>query len=1182
MSEAGYYRYPTIRDDAIVFCSEDDLWRVDADGGVARRLTANRGPATWPALSPDGSRLAFIGREEGPTEVYVMPAEGGEARRLTYLGADTRAAAWTPEGDRVVFASDAEAAHSGQHALYAIAAEGGLPAALPTGPAATISFAPRGGGVRTAPASSLGRAAVIGRHTSDIARWKRYRGGLTGDLWIDPDGEGEWRRLLEPGGNVAMPLWLGDRIYFVSDHEGIGNLYRCRPDGEALERVTAHDDYYVRHPATDGRRIVYHAGADLYLFDPEEDAARLVEVRTHSPRVQRGRRQAPAAAYLRGAELHPEGEAVLVGTRGKAFAMSLHEGAALPLGAGDGEVAEARFRLACWLPDGRRVVAVTDAAGEEGLVVLAADGRGPDRRLPEADLGRPTRMAVSPREERLVLANHRNELLLVELESGEARVLDRCPHGRLDDFCWSPDGRWLAYRFQGTAQTSHIRLLELEGGEIVEATRPVLQDVSPAFDPTGRYLWFLSYREFHPVYDNLHFDLGFPRGVRPYVLMLRADDRPPFAPEPPPPGGRAEDESAAEDQDENANGQESDDQDGEGESSGGENGDAADAEAATSAAASEASRAEANGEAAAPEDGEEADDASGEDETGPEPLRIDREGLAERIAPLPVAEGRYGQIAAVDGKVLYTSFGIPSGAPVPTSGAGPAGSLKAFDLQRRKEESLAEGVSGFALSRDGKHLLYRSGSRLRVVPAGRKPPAKGSGSRETGWLDLGRIRLLVEPSREWPQMFREAWRLQRDQFWTENMAGLDWEAVYRRYEPLLARVASRTEFSDLMWEMQGELGTSHAYEYGGDHRPSPPVSLGHLVADWRWDDEAAGWRLEDFVRGDAWSERASSPFARAGVDVQVGDVLRSVDGRPLDERTPPAARLVDLAGRDVLLGFAPRPEEAPNGADADADAGAPARAGAEETSAGDEGRPLRLVTVRTLGQDRRARYRAWVEGNRRRVHEASEGRVGYVHVPDMGTAGYAEFHRGYLAEVDRPGLIVDVRFNGGGHVSSLILEKLARRRLGYDVQRWGEPIPYPRESVMGPLVALTNESAGSDGDMFSHAFKLMELGPLIGRRTWGGVVGIWPRERLADGGVTTQPEYSIWFDDVGWGLENFGTEPDIEVEIRPQDHVAGRDPQLERGIREALERLAADPPRLPRFSPPPSRALPRLPRNGDG
>ncbi len=1103
MTEAGYYRFPTIHDDTVVFVCEDDLWTVPASGGIARRLTSNPGKASTPAFSPDGGALAFTGRDEGHPEVYLMPAAGGRAKRLTYLGAASWVVGWTPDGQSIVFASNTAQPFARLYNLYAVDRQGGEPRQLPTGPAMSISYGPSAGSGR-----SPNGGMVIGRNTTDLARWKRYRGGLTGDLWIDPDGSGEWRRLIQLEGNVALPLWVGERIYFVSDHEGVGNLYSCLPTGEDIRRHTHHVEYYVRNPATDGRRIVYHAGADLYVFDPATDETRQIDVEFHSPQVQRNRKFVDADDYLQGYDIHPNGYSVAVTSRGKPFTMANWEGAVVQHGEPNG----IRYRLVSWLQGGKRLVMVSDAAGEEALEIHHADGSAEPERLEGLDIGRPVSLAVSPKpapnsdeeHDLVALTNHRNELILVDLQTREARMLDRSRHSRIRGIAWSPDGRWIAYGFFNTQQTSIIKLCRVETGETWPITRPVLRDVGPAFDPDGKYLYFLSYRDFDPVYDNLHFDLNFPWGVRPYLITLQADLPSPFVPVPRAPGEKV----SKEDSDSGSEGDEAEKERDEGQEKEKEN--------------------------------------KGEQE---QLVEIDLEGIADRVVAFPVPEGRYGQIRGIKGKALFSSYplhGTLNQSWYSNSAPPARGKLEVYDFEEQNHEVLIEGITNFDVSLDAKTLIYRAGNRLRVLKAGTKPDKDGwSPGRKTGWLDLYRIKVSVEPQAEWEQMYREAWRLQRDQFWTEDMSGVDWQAVYQRYLPLVRRVATRSEFSDLMWEMQGELGTSHAYEMGGDYPPEPHYDQGFLGADLRYDADTDSWRVVNIVRGDVWDEATSSPLAGAGINVNPDDRLIAVNGRRVNREVSPQELLVNQAGEEVLLTFAGEDEP-------------------------------RTVTVKALRSETPARYREWVEANRRRVHEATDGRVGYVHIPDMGPKGYAEFHRGYLAEVEREGLIVDVRFNGGGHVSQLILEKLARRRLGYDVQRWGEPIPYPAESVMGPMVALTNEQAGSDGDMFSHAFKMMNLGPLIGKRTWGGVIGINPRASLVDGGITTQPEFSFWFQDVGWGLENYGTEPDIEVEIRPQDYVAGRDPQLERGIEEIQKLLAEHPPKLPDFKNRPRLALPTL------
>lgn len=441
MAEAGYYLTPTIHRETVVFACEDDLWTVPAAGGVARRLTSNPGRASTPALSPDGGLLAFTGRDEGNDEVYVMPAEGGEATRLTYLGANTQVTGWTPDGASIVFASEAGQPFGRRTHLYGISPEGGEPSRLPTGPAASISY---GGGGK-----------VIGRNITDIARWKRYRGGLTGELWIDAAGNGSWRKLIELDGNVAVPLWVGDRIYFVSDHEGTGNLYSCAPDGSDLLRHTDHDDYYARHLATDGRRIVYHAGADLYLFDPETDESRRIPVELHSPRAGRKRKFVEAGKYLQDYKLHPEGHSIAVTTRGKVFAMGNWEGAVTQ----HGENGPARHRLATWAHDGRKLAVVGDDTGEDTLEIHTTHIGNTEEGEPsfspelleELDIGRPVSLVASPKEDKLALTNHRNELVLVDLQEIAARVLDPCSFSGMDSgsyggirgVAWSPDGRWL-------------------------------------------------------------------------------------------------------------------------------------------------------------------------------------------------------------------------------------------------------------------------------------------------------------------------------------------------------------------------------------------------------------------------------------------------------------------------------------------------------------------------------------------------------------------------------------------------------------------------------------------------------------------------------------------------------------------------------------------------------------------
>lgn len=1065
----AYLRQPTIAGDTVVFVADDDLWRVGVEGGVATRLTAGLSEPATPCLSPDGRWLAYAGRDEQHAEVWLMGAAGGPARRLTWLGSELAVRGFTPDG-RILFCGNHGQPFLRHWHAWTVAPTGGAPERVPFGAIDHLAFGPPVG---------LHGARVIGRNTADPARWKRYRGGRAGALWVDATGEGRFRRVTGLAGNLSCPMWIGDRIWFLGDADGVGNLHSCRPDGSDLRRHTDHREFYARHASTDGRRIVYQHAAELWVLDAAqpEHGPRRIDVVVPSARSQAARRFVAAAEHLQGVRLHPQGHSVAAEVRGQTFTMPLWEGAVRRHGD-----AAARQRLAQWLADGATLVATSDADGEDRLVQLQGpDGRAATRTWPW-DIGRPHALVAAPAGRRVAIANHRNELLVADLDAGTVVRADHSDCGRIEDPAWSPCGGWLAYTYATSGRHTAIKLCEVDSGRRLLATTPEFRDYAPAFDPEGRYLYFLSLRTFDPVYDSVQFELSFPRAARPYLIALQARGRPPFDPEP---RGLKPHEPAP-------------------------------AAAATPST----------------------------------PPPIEPEGLARRIAAFPVAEGRFGQIAGVaDGKVVWTQLAV-QGAHGRGGHKEPATRLERFDFATAETVTLVASCDSFTLADDRHTLLLRHGNALRAIDATSEPDEgepDTTPSRETGAIDLGRIRVAVDPPREWAQMLREVWRLQRDHFWVEDMSGVDWEAVYRRYAPLLGRVATRGELSDLIWELQGELGTSHAYEIGGDHRKPPAVALGHLAAELRpahaADGGFAGWEIVHTVQGDAWDAAADSPLNAVGVQAAPGERIVAVGGQPVTSHEPPAALLVHQSGARAAL-----------------------------TLAAADGTSRREVTVTLLADEAPARYREWAERNRAHVHDASAGRVGYLHVPDMMSAGFAEFHRYFGTECDRDGLIVDLRFNRGGHVSQLLLEKVARKRIAWNQMRWGRPEPYPQEAPSGPVVALTNEHAGSDGDIFSHNFKLMGVGLLVGQRTWGGVIGIWPRHRLVDGTETTQPEYSFWFKDVGWGVENHGTDPQVEVDNLPEDDAFNeprRDRQLARALVEALAALERDGVARPAFGPRP-------------
>jgi tricorn protease len=1026
----AYISQPDIMGDRVVFVSDDDLWLLRLGEDTPVRLTVGFGVVGSPRISPDGRSVAFRGSQMGElnvSEAYVMGVSGGQARRLTYFGSQyTDVVGWSADG-RLVVCSDYGRPFRSWRELFAVDPSGGEPARLPYGPAASILSTPVG--------------TILGRNTVDLPHWKRYRGGTKGEFWIDRGNRGVFEKFFELDGNLNSPMWVGDRFYFVSDHEGIGNIYSVDAYGRDLRKHTTQDVYYVRNARSDGRMIVYQCGGELYLLDPLVGKESKLDVDVPSPMRQREPRFVDPSKFLEGYAPHPRGRISVFTVRGKPFVMGNWEGAPLQVGEPNG----VRYRHAQFTADGLGLLVVSDESGEERLELYSLKDGG--RRVFDHDFGIVEELKVSPKRALAALTNNRFELWLINLESGDVKLLDRSEYGVISQVDWHPSGRWLAYSFPENHEATSIRLVNVDSQKPVRVSTPTSHDFSPSFDPEGRYLYYLSTRHLDPVYDRVVFDLGFPKPVKPFLVTLKSSMQSPFNRTP-------------------------------------------------------------TYDSETPKD---ADDD------------VDVEGIELRVEPFPIEEANYSKVVGVKGRVLLLSHPVEGAmsrwlwSTTPASNA----TIESYNMEELSKDVFMQGVTDFEPSMARDALIVRVGDGYRYVRVDQKPEDKGRepGPR-SGWINLSRMKVLVDPEKEWRQMLRETWRLMRENYWREDLAGVDWESIYERYAKLLDRVNTRYELSDVIREMQGEMGTSHAYEIGGDYGEQKAYPVGGLGAELRFNGE--GYEVTKLFVGDPSNEGEKSPLLGAGVNVGIGDTILSIDGKKLSRETTPNQLLLNRAGEQVVLQV--------------------------ETKRGE----IRRVTVTTLRNEKTLIYRSWVEANRRYVHEKSGGRVGYVHIPDMGPFGYAEFHRLYPIESAFDALIVDVRYNGGGHVSHLILEKLARRRIGYDKPRRGKPYPYPPYSVSGPIVALTNEQAGSDGDIFSHGFKLLGLGPLIGRRTWGGVVGINPRIRLVDGTFVTQPQFAFWFKDVGWGVENRGTEPTIWVENKPQDYAGGVDAQLEKGIEEAV------------------------------
>jgi len=1138
VASPGYLRFPHITNDLVVFVAADDVWLAPVSGGRAWRFTTDEAQAATPRLTPDGTHVAWVSAREGSREIYVASLADGTSSRLTYWGMSwARVSGWTPSGEVLaISAANQPFAHYVRARALTTALSGspGAERVLPFGPVSDLSLGASGDGSKDEGAAEGGRGAgpvglltgTWGDSNDDPAHWKRYRGGTAGRLWVGPataivsDAPGATGDVSGPFGRVladlpaqfASPMIVGGRLAFISDHEGTGNVYSCALDGSDLRRHTDHEGWYARQASTDGQRIVYARGGELWLLDGLQ-AARPVrlDITLGSPVRGRAPRLVTAEDHVGSLSVDHGGRASSIEVRGTVHWLTHRDGPARAVSVVPG----ARARFPQVLGTSGQVVWATDADGSDSLEIGAGDPASPadpaaaPRRIAAGQVGRIAGLAAAPDGRAVAVAAQDGRLRVVDVESGQVREISASDNGVVTGLAWSPDSAWLAWSEPtehplgiNLGQLRRLRLARIADGEVFDATDGRFTDTEPVFTLDGRYLAFLSMRNFDPVYDAHFFDLTFPYGARPYLLPLDGTTPSPFAPEL---SGRPVGEPAGK-------------------------------RAEPPAAGSEPASA----------DGTAADAAAGDDRPHVPPVPVETTWMADRIVALPVPEARYSSLRAVKDGLSWlhepVTGNLGMGGAQPTDSA-PRPVLERYDLVKRELCELAGEVDWFEVSGDGTRLVTSDHGKLTVIPAERK--ADDDNPDDKIEIDRSRARFLLDPPAMWRQAYAEAGRIMRHDFWVPDMADVDWDAVQDEYRPLLDRITTGSEFVDVLWEIFGELGTSHAFAHPPDGG-TPAAGPGLLGADIERRGDA--WRLTRVVRGDTSDPRARAPLAAPGAGVAVGDVLIAVDGRPVG-RDGPGPLLMGAAGKPVELTVAPA----------------------------DGSRP-RSVPVVPLRSDTRLRYLDWVSAKRAQVRELSGGRIGYLHVPDMVSQGWADFHRDLRTEMLRDALIVDVRGNTGGHTSELVVEKLARRVIAWNVPGGRLPSTYPEDAPRGPIVAIANECSASDGDMVTGAIRLLRLGPVVGARTWGGVIGYDNEHELIDGTQITVPGLAVWLEEYGWGVENHGVDPDVEVIMSPDDWAAERDTQLETAIGLALEALQQRPAiRPPDTGTRPSRRRPPLP-----
>ncbi|MCT9871772.1 S41 family peptidase [Paenarthrobacter aurescens] len=1143
MTSSSYLRFPHVHGDQVTFVAEDDIWIAPLSGGRAWRVSSQQLPARNPRFTPDGKRLVWTVVVGTAPEVVTANVDGGGYRQLSYFGhSTTKVKGFTAAGNVVVTSAFQQAESRHTHA-YSLPLDGGAAVELPFGPVEAVAFGPEIGDEKP-----VVLATVLSR---EPAWWKRYRGGTAGKLWIDADGNGEFERLVpEIDGNVTDPLWVKGRIAFLSDHEGYGNLYSVLPDGSGLRRHTDHEDFYVRHASTDGKRVIFESAGELWILPSLDADAAATKLEISLGSASPARRPAPlkASAHLGDVVPNLAGTASAVESHGTLHWLRHKDGPSRVVEATPG----VRARLPRPLTDGR-IAYVADHGGVEALYIKriasrlsaavevpkpvvepaspvddadplpkpvsvsnvvgqgvapaastqppasdeaanaepsadttgASDaaeaappaGEATDLRLEFPSPTRTSALEASPDGRWLAVGTSFGDVFVADTSAGTLSRLVSVGEGSIDQLAWSSDSQWLAWSEPVTSFGSRSKL---------RITRPS-EAGSGIIDVTdGRFCdespRFTPDGKFLAFLSNRSFDPVYDG--HSFDLSFPSPIKPymvALAADTPSPFGPSVD----------------------------------------------------------PLEDEPLTEAKSDDGDVPV-VRVDAEGLAHRVITVPVPQGNYSNLAVGDGALLWLGTelsGVTGEGKGTVQDKKTAPSLVRYDLAKRKQTTVVSAVDSYRLSGDLSRIIYVLDKQVTSVPADSKVDED---SAELVKVELNRIRVILDPVAAWGQAFEEAWRLQRDFFWTADMAGQDWDSVYKRYRPIVDRLGSHDDLVDLLWEIHGELGTSHAYVRPAAVTESGRNGQGRLGAELTLGSN--GWEITRILAGESSDPLATSPLTRPGADAKVGDVLLAVDGVELSAALTPAMQLVGAAGRTVELTLL-------NGA-----------------GHGDAAGTQRRVAVVPVRDEERLRYQDWVRANRRTVREASDGKFGYLHVPDMMANGWAQLHRDLDTETALDGLIVDVRRNRGGHTSQLVAELIGRKVTGWSMPRGEKPRTYPHHAPRGPVIILADEFAGSDGDIITQVSKLRGIGPVIGTRTWGGVVGIDNRFALADGTGVTQPRYATWFSGgIGWDVENRGVEPDIEVLFPPHAYAAGMDPQLEYGIgalKEMIQELPTDRPPL--------------------
>lgn len=1100
-------RTPTVSSSQIAFAYAENIWVVPRSGGLARRITSFAGQTVNPHFSPNGQWLAFSAEYAGNSDVYVVPSEGGEPKRLTWHPGPDTVEGWTPDGKSILFTSTrATWAPSAAPRFWTVPFEGGVeePLNLPRGYQGKLS--PDGTHI-----------AYRMNNSWDEER-RNYRGGQNRPIWIV---DLKTYDLVSPPWTDSKdmdPAWLGNTVYFISDRDGVANIWSYDTRTKKLAQATKFTDFDVKSLDTGAGVVVFEQAGYIHEFDPKSGKEHVVDITATGDFPWMMPRWEDVTSRMTSLALSPTGKRLAVEARGEIFTIPAEKGDVRNLSHSSGSAEHDPV----WSPDGKYISYFSDRSGEYKLVIEAPDGLEPPR---EIAFEHPTHYYTpswSPDSKKLVFSDTDLHVWVLDVASGNAKIVGNDPWmvpNRTLNPVWSPDSKWVAYASRLKSLYHAIFVANVETGESHQVTDGLADAVWPAWDASGKYLWFLASTDFGLAsqwLDMTSYDHAENFGL--YFAVLKKGEPTPLAPE-------------------------SDEDKGVGSAPTGANGGGRGGRGARGgAAAAEEGQGEAQAPAPAPRT--------------PVTVQIDFDGIGQRIVSVEnVPQHGYSELkAGVAGTVYYLESG---GGGRGGAGGGPAGStLMRYRLSDRRAATFVSAVAAYDLSADGHKLVYRTAGggggrggrgaaaggpppapQLFLVDADRQPPQAGAGRLNVS------LRMYLDPKEEFKQIFYEGWRIQRDYLYVPNMHGADWPKMKEMYGQMLPYVNHRADLNYLLDMMGSEISIGHSFVRGGDMPSLPPSHGGLLGADFTIDN--GRYKIARIYDNESWNPDLRSPLAEPGLNIAEGDYILAIDGVEL-KAPDNIYRLLDgTADRQTSLTVNHTPSM--DGA--------------------------RRVTVVPVANEQGLRTRAWVEANRRLVDKLSGGKLAYVYLPNTSQPGYNSFNRYYFSQQEKQGAVIDERFNSGGSAADYIIDVMQRDFDGYFNNVAGDRYPFtsPEAGIWGPKVMVINEMAGSGGDLMPWMFHHRKVGLLVGKRTWGGLVHTADTPPFVDGGSMIAPRGGFFARDGHWAVENVGTPPDVDVENWPKDVIAGHDPQLERAVEEAMRLLKEHPvDRMDHEPPPPT------------